>query len=152
MLTRICSGGVVFFKDKVLILKNEKGEWVLPKGVIRPGRLAQEVAIERVKLEAGVNARIVSCVGETCYEFYSVTRQRPVCNQITWFLMEALSENCNPNVELNFSDGGFYPIEEALDMITYSQDKSLVRTSYKRYLEYCKEKEKNEDEKDEVIV
>lgn len=152
MLTRICSGGVVFLKDKVLILKNEKGEWVLPKGVIRPGRLAQEVAIERVKLEAGVNARIVSCVGETCYEFYSVTRQRPVCNQITWFLMEALSENCNPNAELNFSDGGFYPIEEALDMITYSQDKSLVRTSYKRYLEYCKEKEKNEDEKDEVIV
>ncbi|WP_213974118.1 NUDIX domain-containing protein [Tepidanaerobacter acetatoxydans] len=152
MLTRICSGGVVFFKDKVLILKNEKGEWVLPKGVIRPGRLAQEVAIERVKLEAGVNARIVSCVGETCYEFYSVTRQRPVCNQITWFLMEALSENCNPNAELNFSDGGFYSIEEALDMITYSQDKSLVRTSYKRYLEYCKEKEKNEDEKDEVIV
>ncbi|NLU10395.1 MAG: NUDIX hydrolase [Tepidanaerobacter acetatoxydans] len=152
MLTRICSGGVVFFKDKVLILKNEKGEWVLPKGVIRPGRLAQEVAIERVKLEAGVNARIVSCVGETCYEFYSVTRQRPVCNQITWFLMEALSENCNPNAELNFSDGGFYPIEEAMDMITYSQDKSLVRTSYKRYLEYCKGKEKNEDEKDEVIV
>lgn len=132
MLTRVCSGGVVFFEDRVLILKNEKSEWVLPKGVIRPGRLAQEVAIERVKLEAGVNACIVSCVGETCYEFYSVTRQRPVCNQITWFLMEAVTENCIPNADLNFSDGGFYPIEEALKKITYSQDKSLVRMSYKR--------------------
>lgn len=150
MLTRICAGGVVFFKDKVLILKNEKSEWVLPKGVIRPGRLAQEVAVERVKVEAGVNARIVSCVGETCYEFYSVTRQKPVCNQITWFLMEALSEDCTPNRELGFSDGGFYPIEKALDMITYSQDKALVSTSYKRYLEYCKER--SNDEKDEVII
>ncbi|WP_213950873.1 NUDIX domain-containing protein [Tepidanaerobacter syntrophicus] len=150
MLTRICAGGVVFFKDKVLILKNEKSEWVLPKGVTRPGRLAQEVAVERVKVEAGVNARIVSCVGETCYEFYSVTRQKPVCNQITWFLMEALSEDCTPNRELGFSDGGFYPIEKALDMITYSQDKALVSTSYKRYLEYCKER--SNDEKDEVII
>lgn len=141
MLTRVCSGGVVFFEDRVLILKNEKSEWVLPKGVIRPGRLAQETAIERVKLEAGVNARIVSCVGETCYEFYSVTRQRPVCNQITWFLMEAINENCSPNTELNFSDGGFYPLEEALEKITYSQDKSLVRMSYKRYLDYYKERD-----------
>lgn len=145
MLTRVCSGGVVFYEDRVLILKNEKSEWVLPKGVIRPGRLAQEIAIERVKLEAGVNARIVSCVGETCYEFYSVTRQRPVCNQITWFLMEALTENCTHNTELNFSDGGFYPIDEALEKVTYSQDKSLVRMSYKRYLDYYKEK-------DEVMV
>ena len=141
MLTRICAGGVVFYGNKVLILKNEKGEWVLPKGVIRPGRLAQEVAIERQKIEADVNARIVSCVGETCYEFYSITRHRPVCNQITWFLMEAVNENCSPNAALNFSDGGFYPIEEALEKITYSQDKSLVRMSYKRYLDYYKERD-----------
>ncbi|MDD4568571.1 MAG: NUDIX hydrolase [Tepidanaerobacteraceae bacterium] len=144
MLTRVCSGGVVFFENKVMILKNEKSEWVLPKGVIRPGKLAQEVAIERVKMEAGVNARIVSCVGETCYEFYSVTRQRPVCNQITWFLMEAVNESCTPNSNLKFLDGGFYPIDEALERITYSQDKSLVRMSYKRYLRY--------KEKDEAIV
>lgn len=141
MLTRVCSGGVVFFRDKVLILKNEKSEWVLPKGVIRPGKLAQETAIERVKIEAGVDARIVYCVGETCYEFYSVTRQRPVCNQITWFLMEALSDECRPNADLEFTDGGFYPIEEALEKITYSQDKSLVRMSYKRYLDYHKERD-----------
>jgi len=144
MLTRICAGGVVFFGNKVLILKNEKDEWVLPKGVIRPGRLPQEVAIERQKIEAGVDAKIVSCVGETCYEFYSITRHRPVCNQITWFLMEADSDKCEPNKELGFKDGGFFPIEEAIEKITYSQDKSLVSLSYKKYLKY--------KEKDEVIV
>lgn len=141
MLTRICAGGVVFFADKVLILKNEKDEWVLPKGVIRPGKLAQEVAIERQKIEAGVNAKIVSCVGETCYEFYSVTRHKPVCNQITWFLMEAANDKCEPNAELGFSDGGFFPVEEAIEKITYSQDKSLVRLSYKKYKQYKNKEE-----------
>lgn len=144
MLTRICSGGVVFIEDKVLILKNDKGEWVLPKGVIRPGKLAQETAIERVKIEAGVNAKIISCVGETCYEFYSYSRKRPVCNQITWFLMKAINENCVPNNELGFSEGGFYQIDDALEKVTYSQDKSLVRLSYKKYIEY--------DKRDEVFV
>lgn len=141
MLTRICSGGVVFYKDKVLILKNDKGEWVLPKGVIRPGKLAQETAIERIKIEAGVNAKIISCVGETCYEFYSYSRKRPVCNQITWFLMKAINDNCVPNDELGFSDGGFYKIDDALELVTYSQDKSLVRLSHKKYMEYEKQDE-----------
>lgn len=144
MLTRICAGGVVFCNEKVLILKNDKGEWVLPKGIIRQGKLAQEVAVERVKVEAGVNAKIISCVGETCYEFYSYTRQRPVCNQITWFLMETFNENCTPNNDLGFSEGGFYAIEEALQRVTYSQDKSLVRLSYKKYQKF--------KEKDEVFV
>jgi len=144
MLTRICAGGVVFSGDRVMILRNDKGEWVLPKGIIRPGKLAQEVAIDRVKIESGVNAKIISCVGETCYEFYSFTRQRPVCNQITWFLMETINDNCAPNHELGFTEGGFYTIEEALQRITYSQDKSLVRLSFKKYHEF--------KEKDEVFV
>ena len=55
--------------------------------------------------------------------------------------MEALSDECRPNADLEFTDGGFYPIEEALEKITYSQDKSLVRMSYKRYLDYHKERD-----------
>ena len=42
MLYRNCAGGVVFFKDQVLLLKNDKGEWVLPKGyVVKAARLWQ---------------------------------------------------------------------------------------------------------------
>jgi len=132
MLARQCAGGVVFAKDRVLLLKNEKGEWVLPKGVIRGGRIANEVALDRVQAEAGVSARIVAPAGETSYEFYSVTRQQPVCNHIVWFLMEAASDEFTMS-DRSFRDGGFYPIDEALERITYSQDKSLVRVSYHKY-------------------
>ena len=78
MIVRNCAGGVVFWGDQVFLLKNDKGEWVLPKGVIRDKRMPAEVALERVKTEAGVCAQIVSTAGDTNYEFYSLTRRQPV--------------------------------------------------------------------------
>jgi len=141
MIIRNCAGGVVFSGKKVLILKNEKNEWVLPKGKIRNNNLPPETAIARVEFETGVKGKIVSSAGETAYEFYSITRNQPVCNKIVWYIMEAEDENYKINSEEGFQDGGFYPIEEAIEMITYSQDKSLVSLSYNRYLEF-KEYEK----------
>lgn len=139
MLTRICAGGVVFHDDKVFILHNDKGEWVLPKGVIRRKQIAPEVALERVKFEGGVEANIISPAGETSYEFYSYSRKMPVCNKIDWFIMEAKSDNFNVNVAEGFSEGGFFEIDKALDLITYSQDKSLVRLAYRKYQYFCNE-------------
>ncbi len=135
MLVRNCAGGVVFHKDKVLILKNEKQEWVFPKGVIRSNNLPEDVAVERVAYEAGCRARIVSPAGRTNYEFYSISRMRPVCNKIVWFIMVADDDAVKPNAAQNFNNGGFYDIEEALEMITYSQDKSLLMLSYEKYRE-----------------
>ena len=136
MLIRNCAGGVVFREDKILILKNDKDEWVLPKGKIRGSELPPETAIYRVEFEAGVKAEIVSTAGETAYEFFSITRNTPVCNKITWYIMEAGNEDLMTNKEEGFTEGGFYPINKAMDMITYSQDKSLVSLSYKRYNEF----------------
>ena len=142
MLTRNCAGGVVFKGDKVLILKNDKKEWVLPKGKIRGESLPSETAVNRVEFEAGVDARIVSSAGETAYEFYSLSRSQAVCNKITWYIMEAKEDSFNINMEEGFLEGGFYPLEDAMDMITYSQDKSLVSLSHKRFLEYKEYEEK----------
>lgn len=139
MLFRNCAGGVVFNKEKVLILRNEKGEWVLPKGVIRKGNISVEIAKKRVKEEAGIDAEVVSPAGETSYEFYSISRQKPVCNQITWFIMKTDSEDAYVNKDKGFTVGGFFPIDEAIEKITYSQDKSLVNLSYKKYKEFCDE-------------
>ncbi len=135
MLIRNCAGGVVFHDNKVLILKNEKGEWIFPKGVIRNGDFPDNVAVNRVNVEAGVDAEIIGSSGRTNYEFYSVTRQRPVCNKIVWYVMKTDNGNCVLSKEQNFQGGGFYAVEEALDMITYSQDKSLLMLSFQKYRE-----------------
>ncbi len=135
MLVRNCAGGVVFFRDKVLLLKNEKGEWILPKGVMRNGDLSNEVALKRVEEEAGVSAEIVSTAGRTSYEFFSVTRQRPVCNKITWFIMKSPEEKFKIKENEKFIAGGFYNIDVAMGLVTYSQDRSLLSLSYQKYKE-----------------
>lgn len=133
MLFRNCAGGIVFNGEKVFILKNDKGEWILPKGKIREGFLSVETAVQRVKEETGLDADIVSTAGETCYEFFSLSRQKPVCNEVIWYIMESNEEDYTINEEEGYVDGGFYPINEAINMITYSQDKSLVSLSFKKY-------------------
>lgn len=135
MLIRDCAGGIVFNGEKVFLLKNEKDEWVLPKGIIRNGDLPYEVAADRVKQETGISADIVSTAGQTNYEFFSFTRKRPVCNKITWYIMKALNSDYVISKEEGFQDGGYFTLDEALDKITYSQDKALVRLSYDKFRE-----------------
>ncbi len=133
MIIRNCAGGVVFFGDQVFLLKNDKEEWVLPKGVIREKRQPREVALERVRVEAGLTPEIVCAAGDTSYEFYSLTRHSPVCNRIHWYIMRADNPDYRIAFELGFTDGDYFPIQEAVERITYSQDKSLLRLSYEKY-------------------
>lgn len=135
MLIRNCAGGVVFNGEKVFLLKNEKNEWVLPKGIIRNGDLPHEVAVNRVSIEAGISADVISTAGQTNYEFFSFTRKKPVCNRITWYIMKALSNDYTVSKENGFQDGNYFTLEEALEKITYSQDKALVRLSYEKFKE-----------------
>ncbi len=135
MIIRNCAGGIVFYGEKVFLLKNEKSEWVLPKGVFRNGELPSEVALKRVMKEGGIIAEIVSTAGDTSYEFYSISRRKPVCNRITWFIMSTNSERFNILETEKFNDGGFFYIEHAIQLITYSQEKALLNLSYKKYKE-----------------
>jgi 8-oxo-dGTP pyrophosphatase MutT (NUDIX family) len=133
MLVRNCAGGLVFCGNKVFLLRNEKGEWVFPKGIIRKGELPNEVALARVNEEGGITAEIISPTGHTNYEFYSVTRQKPVCNKIIWYIMRSESFHFDIKEPKKFTDAGFFEIDEAMKMVTYSQDKALLNLSYRKY-------------------
>ena len=132
MLFRNCAGGVVFYGKKVFLLQNEKKEWVLPKGLIREGMTPQEVAAARVLAETGIRAKVVCPAGHTSYEFYSLTRQKPVCNEVRWFVMKAESDAYSVSAEQGFADGGWFCREEALAKITYSQDGKLLEEAFRR--------------------
>ncbi|MDD2533509.1 MAG: NUDIX domain-containing protein [Eubacteriales bacterium] len=133
MLVRNCSGGLVFFNDKVLLLKNDKHEWVFPKGVLREHEDEKSLALRRVLLEAGVKGHILGYAGKTAYEFYSLSRQRPVANSIKWYIMTCETDEVVPSAENNFIDGSFFPIESALEMVTYDQDKSMLMLAFQKY-------------------
>ncbi|GAE89448.1 NUDIX hydrolase [Acetivibrio straminisolvens] len=138
---RSFAGGVVFSGDKVLLLKNERDEWVLPRGVMHDGELSSEAAVRRIREESGIATEIVFTAGQTSYEFSSTTHKKPFCNKTTWYIMKSLNgENKMKNNSSRFMD--FVRIDEAMNLINSGHDKSLVSLSYKKYRELEQNKEK----------
>ena len=140
MIVRNCSGGIVFSGDKVLIVCNDKQEWGFPKGVVKTDSSLSlsDFARERVKLETGVDAKVIAPCGKTNYEFYSISRRKPVHNNIAWFVMEAKSDDCEADASTGTIVCKFTSISNALNDITYSQDKSLLMMAYQKYRESTK--------------
>ena len=132
-LIRNCAGGAVFYGDELFLLKNDKGEWVLPKGVIREKKTPREVALERVAAEAGIKARLLAPVGDTHYEFFSQTRKKSVCNRIHWFAMAAEHRSYRIAFEQGFLDGDFYPLDKAMELISHAQDAEIVQRAWDVY-------------------
>ena len=137
MIVRNCAGGIVFFEDKVLLICNDKREWSFPKGVLKAGDKTKlsDLACKRVKIEAGIDARALAPCGKTNYEFYSISRRKPVHNNISWFVLAAETDAPVPATDLDIVDAKFIPVEDALDKITYSQDRSLLMMAYQKYRE-----------------
>lgn len=133
MLIRQCAGAIVFHKTQVLVLQNQKGEWVLPKGLLRDGVSPLDLVMNRAMIEGGVDAKVVAAAGETSYEFYSASRRCPIRNSIQWFILHAENDVSHPSLEDGYVDGGFYEVSEALQIITYTQDKDLVSSAYAIY-------------------
>ncbi len=137
MIVRNCAGGIVFFEDKVLLICNDKQEWSFPKGVLKAGDKTKlsDLALRRVKLEAGVDSKVLAPCGRTNYEFYSISRRKPVHNNISWFVLAAETDVIVPGKDEGIEDAAFIRVEDALEKITYSQDRSLLMMAYQKYRE-----------------
>ena len=141
MIVRNCAGGIVFCGDKVLLVCNDKQEWGFPKGAVKTSSdlSLSEFAKNRVRVETNVDARVIAPCGKTNYEFYSISRRKPVHNNISWFVMETKSEACEAFPDSGTVDCRFVGVSGALDEITYSQDKSLLMMAYQKYRESIKD-------------
>ena len=140
MIVRNCSGGIVFAGDKVLLVCNDKQEWSFPKGTYKANSemSVSEFAKHRIKIETDVDVKVIAPCGKTNYEFYSVSRRKPVHNNISWFVMESKSDQCTADPATGTVDCRFVEVTKALDEITYSQDKSLLMMAYQKYRESVK--------------
>ena len=128
---RNCAGGVVFAGDEVFLLKNDKGEWIMPKGVIRDRNSARDVALYRVEAEAGIRAEIVAPVGRTSYDFFSQSRRKSVSNRIQWYAMRASDRRYRIAFEQGFLDGDYFAFDVAVRLLTHEQDREILRQAQK---------------------
>ena len=130
---RNCAGGVVFHGTDVFLLMSDRGEWVMPKGVIRNRNRSNDVALWRVEDEAGIRARIIGIAGITRFDFYSDSRDRNVSNRIQWFAMEADDDAYHISFEQGFLNGGYYPVDRAREMLTHDCDRDILDVAYRIY-------------------
>ena len=134
---RSCAGGVVFHDQKVFLLMSDRGEWVMPKGVIRNHNPSNDVALWRVEDEAGIHARIIGIAGNTRYDFYSESRGKDVSNRIQWFAMVADEDSYHISFDQGFLNGGYYSIEQAESMLSHEGNREILKNAYQLYLDYC---------------
>ena len=130
---RSCAGGVVFCDDRVFLLMSDRGEWVMPKGVIRSENRSNDVALWRVEDEAGIHAEIIGIAGNTRYDFFSESRGREISNRIQWFAMRAEEPTFHVAYEQGFLNGNYYPVDRARKMLTYEDDKHILDYAYEIY-------------------
>ncbi|MBO4408075.1 MAG: NUDIX hydrolase, partial [Clostridiales bacterium] len=62
-------------------------------------------------------------------------RRKPVHNNVSWFVMSSDSGEVKANTEENIISCNFFTVEEALELVTYSQDKSLLMMAFQKYKE-----------------
>ena len=59
--------GVVLINNKIVLLKNERGEWELPGGKLETTESAEQCAIREIKEELNIDAQVASLVDVWMY-------------------------------------------------------------------------------------
>lgn len=140
MIEATSCGGVVIFRNKVLVLyknyKNRYEGWVLPKGTVEPGESYEQTALREVKEETGVSAKIVEYLGKSQYSFSAYTEI--VEKEVHWYLMLSDSYYSKPQQEEFFLDSGYYKFYEAYHLLKFANEKMILQKAFNKYNELRK--------------
>lgn len=121
------AGGVVFYQNRVLLLRKKRGYWVLPKGRIEAGEDLETAALREVREESGVRADIIKYVGDIHYTYKNQwTNYEWVMKRVCWFLMTAQSSRCYPQMEEGFSSARFLSGEDAVRLLRYDDERKIL--------------------------
>lgn len=128
------AGGVVFYKDRILMLRKRSGDWVLPKGHIEEGEDAETAAKREVLEEGGVEARPLSYIGEIDYSFPNRYDARDIVyKNVAWYIMRSDTDFTKPQLEEGFVKSDFINMDEALKVAKYSDEKRMIEKAIDFY-------------------
>lgn len=127
MLYRNYIGGVVFYLDKIFMIQNEKFEWILPRVRIDEFGRSKEVYLDLFWQYFKMDISLGNQLGESIYEFYSVSREKPMCNTVIWYDASVAEESFTLTKMKGRENAGFYTLDEAMSKLTYSQEKDILQ-------------------------
>ena len=129
------AGGVVLVGNAILLLRKYNGDWVLPKGRIKPMETLEQTALREVCEESGVK-------GEIIYMLNSRNPKREKTEKtVHWYFMRAKNMECVPLRREGFIEAKYIPIEKAIDLARYDDERKIIIKAAEYY-----EKEQNKGE------
>lgn len=112
--------------DLVLLRHKFGGHWSFPKGHVEAGESERQTALREVREETGLIIKLLDGFRESVEYF-----PKPgVKKQVVYFLGEAQSDKLIPQEE-EISDLQWTPLDQASDMVTFANDKRLIRLTKK---------------------
>jgi len=101
--------------------------WALPKGIIDPGEKPEDTALREVAEETGVEARLVTKLGDIRY-VYTWAGER-VFKVVSFYLLRyrrgRLGEIA-PEQQIEVADARWFPLEEASRVLAYKGEREIA--------------------------
>jgi 8-oxo-dGTP pyrophosphatase MutT (NUDIX family) len=124
------AGGVVVRTgaglEVCLIRPTGRSVWGLPKGGIEAGETPAQAAVREVSEETGIQAVVEDRLGAIDYSFYSRGEGGRIHKTVHYFLMRATGGDTADH-DHEVSEARFVPLQEALRLMTYPNEREMVR-------------------------
>lgn len=119
---KIGCGVAVICNDEILLVKNDRGNWGIPKGGLEPGESYKQCAFRELKEETGIDIN-PNDVDECALDYINTKKGR------IWFYWVVFDEMPVVEARNEIVDTKFVNFKKAMDYIMTYQQPIIDRTS-----------------------
>lgn len=119
-------GCIVIDEGKVLLIKQTKGHWGLPKGHVEENETEEETALREVKEETNYDVEII---GDHRFVERYITDTK-IDKEVVYFIAKKIGGNAEKQ-EAEVTDIKWCSFDEAIDTVTFDNLKELLRNAFK---------------------
>jgi len=126
------AGLIVVKENKILLVKNPKGQWLLPKGHLEKDETEQQAAIREIKEETNIDAEIIDGFREEDAYWFK-EKGELVRKEVVFFMAKA--KNSEIKVESDeLSGADWFDWDAGIDIASFDSVKKIL----KKARDFCK--------------